>query len=103
VLSIMASNGCIYAGCQDGVVHVWDLETRSRIRSIVVGGEVKLFCFGCFGCDATGPAHDAFFCIGCRTRMSFRCHILAMIYILVFRMDTSRLVSGSMLNYYGGS
>lgn len=35
-MSVMVRNGCIYAGCQDGLVRVWDLATRSLVRSIVV-------------------------------------------------------------------
>lgn len=35
VLSVMVRNGCIYGGFQGGVVVVWDLNTRSCVRSLV--------------------------------------------------------------------
>lgn len=35
VLSVIVRNNCIYAGCQDGLVVVWSLDTSSVIRTIV--------------------------------------------------------------------
>ncbi|GJJ15699.1 hypothetical protein Clacol_009977 [Clathrus columnatus] len=35
VLSLVARDGTIYAGCQDGCVAVWDLETKSLVRLIL--------------------------------------------------------------------
>jgi len=43
VLSLVARDGTVYAGCQDGCVAVWDLETGSMIRSIsTVTGETGM-------------------------------------------------------------
>lgn len=36
VLSVMVRNGCIYAGCQDGLVVVWSLDTKSVVKSICI-------------------------------------------------------------------
>lgn len=36
VLSIVAKGDTIYAGCQDGIVKVVDLETKTLIRTIIV-------------------------------------------------------------------
>lgn len=42
VLSIISRNGCIYAGCQGGHVKVWDIETKTLVRTIIVQ-EVRFF------------------------------------------------------------
>ncbi|KAF8334688.1 uncharacterized protein EI90DRAFT_2914698 [Cantharellus anzutake] len=39
VLSILIRNGCLFAGCQDGLVHIWDFEMKSLVRSIPVAAE----------------------------------------------------------------
>lgn len=36
VLAVVAHGETIYAGCQDGYVKVWDLETKSLVREIIV-------------------------------------------------------------------
>lgn len=36
VLSLVARAETVYAGCQDGHVKVWDLETRTLVRSLIV-------------------------------------------------------------------
>lgn len=41
VLSIATRGDLIFAGCQDGYVMIWDLETRTLIRTLIVQ-EVKL-------------------------------------------------------------
>ncbi|KAG8994336.1 hypothetical protein FRB93_001592 [Tulasnella sp. JGI-2019a] len=35
VLSILSSQGNIFAGCQDGHVKIWDLETKTLVRTII--------------------------------------------------------------------
>ena len=42
VLSIVVRADTIYAGCQDGYVKVWDLETKTLVRTLIVQ-EVRLF------------------------------------------------------------
>ena len=85
VLSVAVCNECIYAGCQDGLVHVWDLSTRSKVRSIVVGGEVSILCLN-FG--QTCSRFCFLFCVRCRMQTSFHSRFLAMTFTPVFRMDT---------------
>lgn len=36
VLALTARGDTVYAGCQDGVVKVWDLETRTLVRTLMV-------------------------------------------------------------------
>lgn len=36
ILSLIVKNETVYAGCQDGHVKVWDLETKTLVRSIIV-------------------------------------------------------------------
>jgi di- and tripeptidase len=36
VLSVVISRDTIYAGCQDGYVKVWDLETKTLVRRIII-------------------------------------------------------------------
>lgn len=43
VLSVVVRSDIIYAGCQDGYVKVWDLETKTLLRRIIVS-EVRLPC-----------------------------------------------------------
>lgn len=42
VLSILARNGNIYAGCQEGQVKIWDIDTKTLVRTIIVQ-EVRVF------------------------------------------------------------
>ena len=36
ILSLVAREDVLYAGCQDGYVRVWDLQTNGFIRTIMV-------------------------------------------------------------------
>jgi di- and tripeptidase len=36
VLSLVARGETMYAGCQDGYIKVWDLETKTLVREIIV-------------------------------------------------------------------
>lgn len=36
VLALVAQGDTIYAGCQDGYVRVFDLETKTLVRTIIV-------------------------------------------------------------------
>ncbi|KDQ11164.1 hypothetical protein BOTBODRAFT_35706 [Botryobasidium botryosum FD-172 SS1] len=59
VLSLVVSNGTIYAGCQDGQVKVWDLETRTLVRTIIAQENVdvlslSMFDKDLFTCSANG-------------------------------------------------
>lgn len=42
VLSLVVRDGTVYAGCQDGCVAVWDLETKSLVR-LILAQEVNVF------------------------------------------------------------
>ncbi|KAG9017933.1 hypothetical protein FRB90_000115 [Tulasnella sp. 427] len=42
VLSIISRNGNIYAGCQGGHVKVWDIETKTLVRTIIVQESVDI-------------------------------------------------------------
>lgn len=42
VLALVAEGDTIYAGCQDGYVRVFDLETRTLVRTIIVQ-EARIF------------------------------------------------------------
>ena len=43
VLAVVVSGDIVYAGCQDGYVKVWDLETKTLVRRIIVS-EVGFQC-----------------------------------------------------------
>ena len=36
MLSLVVRGDTIFAGCQDGLVKVWDLETRNLVRTLLV-------------------------------------------------------------------
>jgi di- and tripeptidase len=36
VLSLVVRGDTVYAGCQDGYVMIWDLETKTLVRTIIV-------------------------------------------------------------------
>jgi di- and tripeptidase len=36
VLSLVVRSETLYAGCQDGYVKIWDLETKTLVRTIIV-------------------------------------------------------------------
>ena len=42
VLSLVAREDVLYAGCQDGYVRVWDLQTNTFIRTIIVQEVIPL-------------------------------------------------------------
>ena len=42
MLSLVARDDTVYAGCQDGCVAVWDLETGSLVR-LILAQEVFVF------------------------------------------------------------
>lgn len=78
VLSLVVRNGTVYAGCQAGFVKVWDIETRTLVRTIIAQENVDVLSlsmidsdlYGCsangivqrwsssFECTATWKAHD---------------------------------------------
>ncbi|PIL22320.1 hypothetical protein GSI_15008 [Ganoderma sinense ZZ0214-1] len=54
VLSLVVRGDTIFAGCQDGLVKVWDLETRTLVRTLLVvelGADASLLPTG----DSTNP------------------------------------------------
>jgi di- and tripeptidase len=44
VLSLVTRGETIYAGCQDGYIKVWDLETKTLVREIIVQ-EVRIYSY----------------------------------------------------------
>ncbi|KAJ3559316.1 hypothetical protein NM688_g421 [Phlebia brevispora] len=59
VLSIVVRGDTIYAGCQDGYVKVWDLDTRTLVRSIIVSENVDILSLSMlhsdlYTCSANG-------------------------------------------------
>ncbi|KIO31561.1 hypothetical protein M407DRAFT_19497 [Tulasnella calospora MUT 4182] len=42
VLSIISRNGNIYAGCQSGHVKIWDIETKTLVRTIIAQENVDI-------------------------------------------------------------
>ncbi|KDQ62261.1 hypothetical protein JAAARDRAFT_30154 [Jaapia argillacea MUCL 33604] len=78
VLSLATRGDTIFSGCQDGYVKVWDLETKTLVRTIIVQENVDILSlsmlhsdlFTCsangqvqrwsssFDCTASWPAHD---------------------------------------------
>ena len=42
VLALAVRGDTVYAGCQDGLVKVWDLETRTLVRTLLV---VEVSCY----------------------------------------------------------
>ncbi|EMD39729.1 hypothetical protein CERSUDRAFT_150401 [Gelatoporia subvermispora B] len=59
VLTIVVDTDTIFAGCQDGYVKVWDLETRTLVRSLIVAENVDILSLSLLGsdlftCDANG-------------------------------------------------
>ncbi|KAI0078214.1 Zn-dependent exopeptidase [Panus rudis PR-1116 ss-1] len=59
VLSIVVRGDTVFAGCQDGYVKVWDLETRTLVRSIIVCENVDVLSLSMlhsdiYTCSANG-------------------------------------------------
>ncbi|KZW01583.1 glutathione degradosome [Exidia glandulosa HHB12029] len=59
VLSLVARSGTVYAGCQAGFVKVWDLETRTLVRTIIAQENVDVLSLSMvdsdlYGCSANG-------------------------------------------------
>ncbi|OSX56497.1 hypothetical protein POSPLADRAFT_1186649 [Postia placenta MAD-698-R-SB12] len=59
VLSLVARAETVYAGCQDGHVKVWDLETRTLVRSLIVVENVDILSLSMlhsdlYACSANG-------------------------------------------------
>ena len=47
ILSLVTREDILYAGCQDGYVRVWDLQTNGFIRTIMVqevGAQLSSYC-----------------------------------------------------------
>ncbi|KAG8878994.1 hypothetical protein FRB97_002042 [Tulasnella sp. 331] len=59
VLSILSSHGTIIAGCQDGHVKIWDLETKTLVRTIIAHEGVDILSLSAvdrelYVCSANG-------------------------------------------------
>ncbi|GBE85255.1 Probable di- and tripeptidase [Sparassis crispa] len=90
VLSLVARGDTIYAGCQDGHVKVWDLETRTLVRTLIVVENVDVLSLSMlhsdlYTCSANGqvqrwsasfdltaswPAHDGIVLSSIITRLA---------------------------------
>ncbi|KAI0256992.1 Zn-dependent exopeptidase [Lactifluus subvellereus] len=51
ILSLVTREDIIYAGCQDGYVRVWDLQTNTFIRTIMVQENVDILSLSILGSD----------------------------------------------------
>lgn len=51
ILSLVAREDILYAGCQDGYVRVWDLQTNGFIRTIMVQENVDVLSLSILGSD----------------------------------------------------
>ncbi|KAH7097612.1 Zn-dependent exopeptidase [Auriculariales sp. MPI-PUGE-AT-0066] len=54
VLSLVARAGTVYAGCQAGFVKVWDLETRTLVRTIIAYENIDVLSLSMLGTDLYG-------------------------------------------------
>jgi len=54
VLSLVARAGTVYAGCQAGFVKVWDVETRTLVRTIIAQENVDVLSLSMLGNDLYG-------------------------------------------------
>jgi di- and tripeptidase len=41
VLSLVSRNGTIYAGCQDGHIKIWDQDTKTLLRTLIVEAPIS--------------------------------------------------------------
>ncbi|KAH9993855.1 Zn-dependent exopeptidase [Russula vinacea] len=70
VLSLVTREDLLYAGCQDGYVRVWDMQTKTFIRTIIVQENVDILSLSILGsdlyvCSANGQVNrysDTFDC-----------------------------------------
>ncbi|KAI0263416.1 hypothetical protein BC834DRAFT_887180 [Gloeopeniophorella convolvens] len=51
ILSLVTREDILYAGCQDGYVRVWDLQTNTFIRTIIVQEGVDILSLSMLGSD----------------------------------------------------
>ncbi|KAH9966153.1 Zn-dependent exopeptidase [Russula compacta] len=51
VLSLVTREDILYAGCQDGYVRVWDMQTNTFIRTIIVQENVDILSLSTLGSD----------------------------------------------------
>jgi di- and tripeptidase len=69
VLSLAGRRETIYAGCQDGYVKVWDLETRTLVRTLIVQESVDVLSLSVmhsdfYACCADGQVQVSVFSLG---------------------------------------
>ncbi|KAF8470421.1 Zn-dependent exopeptidase [Russula ochroleuca] len=62
VLSLVTREDILYAGCQDGYVRVWDMQTKTFIRTIIVQENVDILSLSILGpdlyvCSANGQVN----------------------------------------------
>ncbi|KAH9980925.1 Zn-dependent exopeptidase [Lactifluus volemus] len=58
ILSLVTREDFMYAGCQDGYVRVWDLQTNTFIRTIIVQESVDILSLSILGCDLYACSAD---------------------------------------------
>ena len=58
MLSIAACGDTVYAGCQDGYVKAWDLQTRTLMRTIIVQEGVDVLSLSVLGTDVYACSAD---------------------------------------------
>ncbi|KAG8907880.1 hypothetical protein FRB99_001739 [Tulasnella sp. 403] len=73
ILSIICRHGNIYAGCQEGHVKIWDIETKTLIRTIIAQEAVDILSvsminaelYACFANGSIQRYSHSFECTGC--------------------------------------
>ncbi|KZT19994.1 glutathione degradosome [Neolentinus lepideus HHB14362 ss-1] len=100
VLSLTARGDTVFAGCQDGYVKVWDLETKVLVRTIIVQEGVDILSLSMlhsdlYTCSANGQVQRWSASFDCTA--SWSAHdgiVLSSIVMRCSHSDQFRLVSG---------
>ncbi|KAI0306265.1 Zn-dependent exopeptidase [Multifurca ochricompacta] len=58
ILSLVTREDILYAGCQDGYVRVWDLQTNTFIRTIIVQENIDVLSLSILGSDLYACSAD---------------------------------------------
>ncbi|EGN97989.1 hypothetical protein SERLA73DRAFT_169073 [Serpula lacrymans var. lacrymans S7.3] len=101
VLSLAAREETIYAGCQDGYVKIWDLETKTLVRTIIVQENVDVLSLSLmqsdlYTCSANGQIQRWSLSFDCTA--SWRAHDGIVLSSIVTRSKGSKsffLLSGA--------
>ncbi|KAI0768916.1 Zn-dependent exopeptidase [Irpex lacteus] len=98
VLSVVVRSDIIYAGCQDGYVKVWDLETKTLLRRIIVSENVDILSLSIlhsdlYTCSANGDVQR--WSAGFNMTASWRAHPGIILSSIVTRLKEDTLDSAN--------